>query len=91
MRYIGGAHWCVADAKVHLSEMLRRARAGEPQVIGTRQSCVVTSADSDREKIEDARGHDGRWLIAAAARVGFDILLPPRDEDRPELDWFEEP
>ncbi len=69
----------VADAKLHLPKVLRRARAGEPQVIGTRQRCVVTSADLDREKIEDARGHDGRWLIAAAARVRVDIPLPPRN------------
>ncbi len=82
--------WSVAEAKVHLSEVLRRARAGEPQVIGTRDSCVVVSADLYREKIENPRGHDGLWLIEQAAKLGFDIPLPSRDEDRPELDWLDE-
>ena len=80
--------WSVADAKTHLSEVLRRARAGEPQVIGTRDGCVVVSAEMYREKIENERGHDGRWLIAEGAKLGFDIPLPPRDEDRPEPDWL---
>ena len=81
--------WSVADAKTHLSEVLRRARAGDPQVIGTRDSCVVISADLYREKIEEARGHDGRWLIAEGAKLGFDVPLPSRSEDRPELDWLD--
>ena len=90
MVYMEASMWSVADAKTHLSEVLRRARAGEPQVIGTRESCVVISADLYREKIEDERGHDGRWLIARGAEVGVDIPIAPRDEDRPELDWLDE-
>lgn len=82
--------WSVADAKIHLSEVLRRARAGEPQFIGTRESCVVISADlyqEYRKVIEKAHGHDGRWLLERAAEVGFDIPLPSRAEDRPDVDW----
>ena len=36
--------WSVADAKAKLSEILRLARAGEPQTIGTEDACVVVSA-----------------------------------------------
>ena len=37
--------WTVQDAKAQLSEILRRARAGEPQRIGvTDDACVVVSA-----------------------------------------------
>ena len=37
--------WTVQDAKAQLSELLRRARAGEPQRIGmTDEACVVVSA-----------------------------------------------
>ena len=82
--------WSVADAKIHLSEVLRRARAGEPQVIGTRQSCVVISADLYREKIGESRGHDGLWLIARGAAVGVEMELPSRAEDEPDLGWLEE-
>lgn len=79
--------WSVAEAKVHLSEVLRRARAGEPQFIGTRGSCVVISAELYREKVEEERGHDGQWLVARAAEVGLDIPLPPRNEDRADVEW----
>lgn len=85
--------WSVADAKAHLSEVLRRARAGEPQVIGAREGCVVISADlyrHYREVTEKARGHDGRWLLDRAAEVGFDIPSPSRAEDRPDVDWTRE-
>lgn len=81
--------WSVADAKTHLSEVLRRARAGEPQFIGARESCVVISADLYREKVA-ARDHDGQWLLKRAGEVGFDIPLPSRTEDRPDLDWTDE-
>ena len=37
--------WTVNDAKTYLSEILRRARTGEPQRIGTENSCIVISAD----------------------------------------------
>src|SRR4029453_12835566 len=35
--------WTVQDAKAQLSELLRRARAGEPQRIGMTDACVVVS------------------------------------------------
>ncbi len=51
--------WSVGDARI-LGEVLRRVRAGKPQLIGTRDGCVVLSAGIYREKI----GHDGQWLIS---------------------------
>lgn len=85
--YVEVPMWSVAKAKVHLSEVLRRARAGEPQFIGARGSCVVISAELYREKVAEDRGHDGQWLIEHAAQLGFDIPLPPRNEDRADVDW----
>lgn len=42
---MAGDSWTVQDAKAQLSELLRRARAGEPQRIGmTDEACVVISA-----------------------------------------------
>ncbi len=76
--------WSVADAKAQLSELLRRARAGEPQFIGTQEPCVVISLEAYREKFE-SRGHDGLWLIERASRIGADIELPPRTSDRPDI------
>lgn len=55
--------WTVQDAKAHLSEILRRARAGEPQRIGIGDGCVVVSERAWRER--DAAGL-GAWLVASA-------------------------
>jgi len=76
--------WSVAKAKAELSEILRRARAGEPQVIGAQNPCVVVSAETYEEAMSP---HDGRWLAEVAGRVGFDIPLPKRDEDRAAPEW----
>jgi prevent-host-death family protein len=73
--------WSVADAKAQLSELLRRARSGEPQFIGTQEPCVVISLESYREKFE-SKGHDGSWLIEHASRAEVDIQLPPRGHNR---------
>lgn len=71
--------WSVAKAKAELSEILRRARAGEPQVVGAQNPCVVVSAKTYEEAMAP---HDGRWLVELAGRVGFDIETPGRGEDR---------
>ena len=72
--------WTVQDAKSHLSEILRRARAGEPQIIGVQDPCVVMRADAgtaDRQLV-----HLGRFILASAPPGGIEMELPPRGPDR---------
>jgi prevent-host-death family protein len=71
--------WSIVDAKSQLSEILRRARAGQPQVIGSQNPCVVVSAEAYETNFAD---HDGAWLLKQAARLADDIKLPDRREDR---------
>jgi len=71
--------WSVAEAKAKLSEILRLARAGEPQTIGSEDPCVVISA-GQFERLWQPR-HLGRFLIETAPR-GTELELPPRGSDR---------
>lgn len=71
--------WSIVEAKSQLSEILRRARAGEPQVIGTQNPCVVVSAQAFEANFAD---HDGAWLLKHAGQLGEDFKLPRRSEDR---------
>ncbi len=71
--------WSVQEAKSKLSEILRRARAGEPQVIGAHDPCVVVS------EADFARLHQtvslGEFLVDSAPR-GEPLLLPSRQSRR---------
>jgi prevent-host-death family protein len=71
--------WSVQEAKARLSEVMRRARAGEPQIIGARDPCIVISA----RQFDQARPkkHLGRFLVETAPR-GTAIELPLRDAGR---------
>jgi prevent-host-death family protein len=72
--------WTVQDAKAHLSELLRRARAGEPQRIGmTDEACVVISAKVWQTLHPSAFGS---WLVDSAPK-GEELELPPRRSQRP--------
>lgn len=71
--------WSVQEAKARLSEVMRRARAGEPQIIGSRDPCIVVSAK--QFTAGRPRRHLGRWLVESAPR-GEPIELPPRGSDR---------
>ena len=71
--------WTVAEAKAKLSEILRLARAGQPQTIGTEDTCVVVSAAQFEQS--NQFGHLGRFLIESAPR-GFELELPSRSHDR---------
>jgi prevent-host-death family protein len=73
--------WTVQDAKAQLSEILRRAKAGEPQVIGTQDPCVVISAKTFKALTEAEEEHFGRWLVEHAP-TGIEVELPPRGEAR---------
>ena len=70
--------WTVQDAKAHLSELLRRARAGEPQRIGMTDACVVV-AEQDWAALRPTAL--GAWLVDSAPR-GADLKLPPRGSRR---------
>ncbi len=75
--------WSVSDAKAHLSEVLRLARSGEPQTIGSQQPCVVIALN-EYEKFQETvdHGHDGLWLVNATSNLDMDIELPSRFDDR---------
>jgi prevent-host-death family protein len=70
--------WSVPDAKAKLSEVLRRAKAGERQVIGTQDQCVVLSmADFSELQRKAGEIHLGRWLTDNAPR-GVELEVPTR-------------
>lgn len=70
--------WTVQAAKAQLSELLRRARAGEPQRIGVTDACVVV-AEKDWAALQ-ASGL-GAWLVESAPR-GEALVLAPRGSRR---------
>jgi prevent-host-death family protein len=71
--------WTVQDAKAQLSELLRRARAGEPQRIGmTDEACVVVSAKTWEALHPSALGS---WLVDNAP-AGDEVELPTRRSHR---------
>ncbi|MBV1703484.1 MAG: type II toxin-antitoxin system prevent-host-death family antitoxin [Hyphomicrobiales bacterium] len=83
--------WTVQDAKAKLSQVLQRARAGEAQVIGAQNPCVVISMDEYEKLSGGTTGeHMGRWLVENLSGLG-EIELPSRREDRPSpfADWEE--
>lgn len=70
--------WTVQEAKAKLSEVLKRAREGEPQFIGAKGEHVVIS----REEFDKLRPiHFGRYLLETAP-VGAEIELPSRRTKR---------
>ena len=72
--------WTVAEAKAHLSEILRLAQAEGPQRIGIRRSFVVVPADAWDNKT-NPRKPLGRWLIENMPR-GVALEIPGRHSAR---------
>jgi prevent-host-death family protein len=72
--------WSVQNAKAKLSEILRRARAGEPQVIGTKEPCVIMSERAWRSATKSG-DELGRWLVERTPR-GVALELPRRSGTR---------
>jgi prevent-host-death family protein len=70
--------WTVQDAKAQLSELLRRARAGEAQRIGVTDACVLVS-EQDWSALHPSGL--GAWLVESAPH-GEDLELPPRGSRR---------
>ncbi len=77
--------WTVQDAKAQLSELLRRARAGEVQRIGVSDPCVLVS---EAEWAALHRSGLSAWLVESAPQ-GEEIELPSRGTHRG--DPFAEP
>lgn len=74
--------WSVPDAKSKLSELLRRARKGENQIIGTQEPCVVLSMAEFNELQRKAGDvHLGRWLVENTPR-GLEFEVPERSSGR---------
>jgi prevent-host-death family protein len=78
---MGASIWSIPNAKAKLSEVLRRAREGERQVIGDKDPCVVLSL-ADHEELQRKAGdiHLGRWLTEYAPKTDFEP--PPRSGGR---------
>ena len=79
--------WSVAEAKAHLSTILRLAESDGPQVIGLRRPCVVLpmkvwlAQSPDREPL-------GQWLVQNAPR-GTPIPTPDREEPSREIPFVD--
>lgn len=71
--------WTVQAAKAQISELMRRARAGEPQRIGTSEPCILVSESQWLACAQPAA--IGAWLVASAPS-GADLELPARASQR---------
>ncbi|RKX29173.1 MAG: hypothetical protein DRP71_16595 [Verrucomicrobia bacterium] len=69
--------WPVREAKGKLSEILRRARTSGPQIIGTRNPCIVVPKEV-WEDLTEPRIPLTSWLIENSPGVDFE--LPPRGQ-----------
>jgi prevent-host-death family protein len=76
--------WSVVDAKSQLSEVLRRARAGQPQTIGAQNPCVVISWE---DYIANFANHDGEWILRQTVGLEAELTLPSRSTDRDAQDF----
>ena len=79
-------HWRLQDAKAQFSEVVRRARGGEPQHVSVRgrdEVVIVAAEEFRRLKGEES----GAALVAAMQASPFrDIELEPRRERLPVRD-----
>ena len=72
--------WTVAEAKAHLSEILRLAQSEGPQRIGTRRPFIVVPSDVWDNKA-NPREPLGRWLIENMPH-GVELEVPDRSSAR---------
>lgn len=80
--------WTVAEAKTHLSEILRLAEVEGPQTIGTRRPCVVVPAEAWYAKTAP-RKPLGQWLVENTPR-GTELEIPSRRESGREIPFINE-
>ena len=80
--------WTVAEAKTHLSKILRLAEVEGPQTIGTRRSFVVVPADTWYAKTS-SRKPLGQWLVENTPR-GIELEIPSRRASGREIPFINE-
>ena len=80
--------WTVAEAKTHLSKILRLAETEGPQTIGTRRSFVVVPAEAWYAKTAP-RKPLGQWLVENTPR-GTELEIPSRRESGREIPFINE-
>ena len=90
MTHIPASHvWTVAEAKIRLSELLRRCEEEGPQRIGVRKSFVVVPAELWRVKSQPAEPM-GRWLVENMPR-GTNLDAPDRREPARLIPFIDDP
>ena len=73
--------WTVAEAKSHLSEILRLAETEGPQRIGKRHGFVVMPADNGQEGGQGDPGGQtpiNEWMLKNLTKHAVDVALPNR-------------
>ena len=80
--------WTVAEAKAHLSEVLRRAEQEGPQQIGVRKPFVVVPAELWHSSTRAAKPL-GRWLVDNMPR-GANLDAPDRREPGREIPFSDD-
>lgn len=73
--------WTVQAAKAQLSEVLKRAKSGEPQFIGLQDPCVVISSRQFEIWNRTGKPDFGQFLIDNMP-AGIDLELPSREDRR---------
>jgi hypothetical protein len=84
--------WTIVDAKAQLSQIVRLAYQGEPQIIGTQKPCILIPEAYFNELIEQSKEKTpplGLALIQAGALVSLDdeFELPSRNNDRAAIQF----
>ena len=79
--------WTVAEAKAHLSEILRLAEEEGPQRIGARKPFIVVPAPVWHAKTR-TRKPLGQWLVDNISH-GIELDIPSRHETGREIPFVD--
>ena len=71
--------WTVAEAKAHLSEILRLAK-DEPQYLGVKNQYVIVPKEEWEEVEKKKKPHMGKWLLENFSGLDIDLEIPDRKE-----------
>jgi prevent-host-death family protein len=80
--------WTIAEAKARMSEIMRRASAEGPQVIGTQKRYVLVP-EAVWVELSARKQRLGTWLVENMPRGGGDLEQPDR-RDPPRRAPFED-